>query len=750
MRSLIISILTATLLLTAFGCSQGADVVNPANVESIHYGDNSHQLWGIWQFTADPVAGTLDVVQLREAGMHLNALPFLEPPPLVNLTLESLIFNGNIIEADIGLRHPFLGLNEFTGFDVAGILITNGSVSGFDDPDLVMAGADDTHLLNPDGFSRWWNPAEFPHGYTMMTYNDGLLGTADAVGDYNSTLNAYKSFCDDLTDPDMPIDDIDITSRCVFSAGQKNIRHYSIELGDAGLVFNYAIDANWQFPQGSYPWEVPDDFLPAANRTEAWNVSITEDENTLWNDGSENGGDLSLLIDVWDHYDAALNAVKVESPGNFGVVTSSSAIDGGEGYSTYAIDIIEATPAEGSIDLLITVESEAIGYQDLLPGKNVSAYFMYTVPVAKEPYEPPECGTGNHGPLTTISLTDVAQVARLDSAWLVNGPYAGEMLIPDYNGSVNTLRRYNMDNIGSHSGNLFATLPAVACPPPPPPIPAPFIFHIEAEPVTGRVIVVPFGPEANNVLLIFDNQGNLLGHQTGLSVGAGRKIMAIGTNDNGDLWLVSSIRFGSWGDDCQLQRWVYQSSSPYYSHDTSSDLVLDEIIGFYNDKYGYLVENDIVDLVVTYPEQRIFLWQAATYMQHNGRLHLFDIEASGPPTHRPDLSSDNLLSLPTYNSLTDYSTIESAAIICDHADPDLDGCRVSVFSLCRTELPMTRPLLLARIDRDGNVLNETNFGTGHSPYTMGINHDSDPSKANLVFLDYQPTACAMAPPPADW
>ncbi len=85
--------------------------------------NNSHECWGLWQFTADMENQALDFVQLRQGTMHLNALPFLEPPALVYLSLESLEFNGNIIEADIGLRHPFLGLDEFTGFDVCGIFI---------------------------------------------------------------------------------------------------------------------------------------------------------------------------------------------------------------------------------------------------------------------------------------------------------------------------------------------------------------------------------------------------------------------------------------------------------------------------------------------------------------------------------------------------------------------------------------------------------------------------------------------------
>ena len=320
-KYLITLVITIVFFAAGFGCSNGGDVspLSPEPVVSETTRANQmHHTWGLWQFIADPVNETLDVIQLRAGNMHLNALPFLEPPPLLNLSLESLEFNGDEIYAGIGLRHPFLGLTEFTGFDVCGILITNGSVNGFDDPDITMAGEEDTYLMNPDGFTRWWNPDEFPvNNGTIFSYTDGLLGAPDSFADYNSTVNAYKFFCDDLDDPDDDINSLDPPNRCIFSAGQKNIRMYRIKLGTDGLIFNYAIDACWQFPQGDPPWSAPEDFGPEANRPEAWNMSVNVTENTLWNDVSGSGGDATLLIDVWDHFDADLNTVKVESPGNF-------------------------------------------------------------------------------------------------------------------------------------------------------------------------------------------------------------------------------------------------------------------------------------------------------------------------------------------------------------------------------------------------------------------------------------------------
>ena len=426
------------LSLVALGCSGGmaVDIAQPAG--EIVQSDPTHVSWGVWQFTADPIAGKLDIVQLRTLDMHLNALPFLEPPPLVNLTLESLMFNGNIIDADIGLRHPFLGLTEFTGFDVCGILITHGGVTGFSDPDIRMAAGGDTRLLNPDGYSRWWNPSEFPHGNNISSYKDGLLGTPDSVAHYNSTLNAYKYFCDDLT-ADSALDEVSLVGRGMFSAGQKNIRHYTIELGDDGLIFNYAVDASWTFPVGGPPWEAPDDFPPGANRREAWRVDVTETQNALWNDGSQNGGFLNLKLDVYDWYNAGLNSLRVESPGNFDMAESSTPSGSGQGYSTYEIEIADATPAEGEIEILISVISEEENFAGFIPGTNTTAYFTHESAVSDEPIFPCKNITLREG----VQAVDIA-INHTDGSMLV--------LYDD-----KTIYKYGKEDCFAN-GNLFTTV----------------------------------------------------------------------------------------------------------------------------------------------------------------------------------------------------------------------------------------------------------------------------------------------------
>ena len=188
-RGIIVALTITTIFM--YGCS-GGDLIpsSPDSAQPVHaQAASNHLLWGLWQGSIDPELQAIEFTQLRTSQLHLNALPFLEPPALVNLTLETLQFNGNIIEADIGLRHPFLGLTEFTGFDVCGIFITNGSIGGFDDPDLLMPGDGDTRLLNPDGYSRWWNPSEFPvNNGTIFGYTDGLLGTPDSIGRFQRDI----------------------------------------------------------------------------------------------------------------------------------------------------------------------------------------------------------------------------------------------------------------------------------------------------------------------------------------------------------------------------------------------------------------------------------------------------------------------------------------------------------------------------------------------------------------------------------
>lgn len=376
------------LTLMALGCSGAVEMTSPEPARTPD-GSASHQLLGLYRFIGDPEAGNLDIIPLRNAGAHLNVLPFLEPPPFVNLSLEGeIVTSSHSIKVTLGLRHPFTGMDEFSGFDVCGIVIGRGSLTPYDDTDLVVAGPDEVHLMNADGYTRWWNPTEFPYQQgNINAYSDGILGTPHSIGQFTATLNGYKYFANGL-DSKEDLIDLEPYRRGVFRAGSKNLRYYHIEYGSGSLVFNYAIDASWQFPPGPGPWDVPDDFPPGANRPEAWNIRINELNNNLWNDGNSSGGSMLLHIDVYDHFNAEVNNVRVESPGNFTSVQSNDVVGTGDGYATYEVIIPDATPSPDSIDLFISVKSDVADYGGILPGESVTAYFIRTVNVASTPQPP--------------------------------------------------------------------------------------------------------------------------------------------------------------------------------------------------------------------------------------------------------------------------------------------------------------------------------------------------------------------------
>ncbi len=383
-----VMVITAFCLITLSGCSHASSPVEPGIGENIYpVGDreaNHHSLLGLYSFVCHPETGTVDVIPLRDADLHLNALKLLEPPAFLYLTIEGPPqFNGNILDVDIGLRHPFPDQDVYTGFDVCGIIFTHGSITGFGDPDIVMAGDGDTRLLNTDGYTRWWNPTEFPHGDNVFSYIDGMFGNPADTSDFNCTVNGYKYFADGLLKND-PLTVLTPEQRGVFSAGAKNIRHYTIDLsGEPG--FNYAIDACWKKPSVIPPENIPDDFPPSANRPEAWNISVTEITNTLHYEESTGsaGGELVLHIDVWDHFNAGSNIIRGESLAGLPFNSTFSPIGGGNGFSTYELDFTgESLTRNGDAEILITVESDNTGYGSSLPDKPVCAYFKHGFNIA--------------------------------------------------------------------------------------------------------------------------------------------------------------------------------------------------------------------------------------------------------------------------------------------------------------------------------------------------------------------------------
>ncbi len=373
------------------GCSGDMESINPTapptNAELTASADinisDSRYLWGYWAWIVDPDADTLEVIPLRQSSLHVNVLKFLESDNPY-LKIKNLVIGTDLIEVDVELTHPFPGMNQYTGFDVRGIFITPGSISGYYDSGIIHPAQSESFLVNADGLTRWWNPSEFPVGTTMFGYIDGKLGNPYNGSNLNATLNGYKYFCDDL-DFDDDLDQLNPDHRGMFQSGYTNERHYSIHFDPAqGLVFNYAVDANWEIPDPDPPIAVPGDFPLSANAPEAYRLVPDITENDLFFlDSGNKGGNAVMDVDVYDWQGCGFTEVRIMNTD--GWMTGATSPSGGNSeFSTYQFDFNgNDLDSSDPIDLLIcAVSNDATYTLGDLADENVAIYMFFSIPVS--------------------------------------------------------------------------------------------------------------------------------------------------------------------------------------------------------------------------------------------------------------------------------------------------------------------------------------------------------------------------------
>ncbi|HDS29785.1 MAG TPA: hypothetical protein ENN67_01950, partial [Firmicutes bacterium] len=132
-----ITILAAMII----GCSNSTAPVEPSNTPDISRPrlsetDSNRALWGMWHCEIDPETLQVEIIPVRTADFTCNVTKFLQPPNAPMHMLYITILSGSnpsegYIIADVTVRHPFVGIAYYRGFDVRGILMSDGStVSG--------------------------------------------------------------------------------------------------------------------------------------------------------------------------------------------------------------------------------------------------------------------------------------------------------------------------------------------------------------------------------------------------------------------------------------------------------------------------------------------------------------------------------------------------------------------------------------------------------------------------------------------
>jgi hypothetical protein len=358
---------------------------------------NGRILWGLWHVDIDPVTLYAQVTPLRGVQFNANVTQFLQPPFSKTNMLSFKINPGSTpstgyFEVDVIIKHPFPGLNQYRGFDVRGILIADGSVQGNHDSSLTYAGEDETHLVNADGWTRWWNPTEFTSFNSIFGFTSGKLAPMVKP---SATLNGYKYYADELSTTG-DISTLDISQRGSFGAYPGiNTRQFNIQFAMSGgkpvLSFNYAVDAGWSEPDPAFKPAYPiEAFNYSANCQEAYSLNCGFDGSTAYYiDSSDNGGDIHASLEIGDwqalktsgNVASEVSSIWVES-NSLGIapvqILPSAIVSGGNGVtsSVYTFDITGVQPS-GLANQTILVSVVASSPSDYAPQIDGSGSFAY-------------------------------------------------------------------------------------------------------------------------------------------------------------------------------------------------------------------------------------------------------------------------------------------------------------------------------------------------------------------------------------
>jgi len=421
-------ILWSLLLILTVGCSGGSaitpDVSGDGSITAEMSRDISHHVWSVWEIRIDAVSETAEIVPLRGPSFTANVNSLLESKP-GNLLIEDMdvtqYMSSGRLDCTITLKHPFPGLDMYHGFDVWGVFLNDGT-DNFHYEGLTYAGGDDPHtgwLLNPDGYTRWYNYAEFSNSpIPILGYTPGKLGNLEEP---SAKVCPYKVFADGLDDEEDYYSWLttpgNMDDRGVFRAGSVNSRRYEIQFpfvgGIPSATFQYAVVATWE-PGDPELTGLPnvydiEDFPTSANCEEPFFVKVDSSASTLYNDGAgSSGGTFIADIEIFDWQGGyggngilnEINIIQIEGDfieGGYEEITKTqlepTAVPGTENSSVFQVEIVACDPPEcGTYDAWILIEADGLngstyeqGFGISVPDTSRTPFMSFTVEVSCEP-----------------------------------------------------------------------------------------------------------------------------------------------------------------------------------------------------------------------------------------------------------------------------------------------------------------------------------------------------------------------------
>jgi hypothetical protein len=304
MIRIMLVVLAATVL--AVGCAQNPATPSPPQSSNnlVQYqkalDPGPHRLWAQYRFLIDESHTKVDVVPERYSRLHLNVPKFLEEYCSDCLKITGLHNNGDsTIDLTVEITHPFAGHPEYTGFDVKGILMFQGSHEIPDVPKelplypqsyrLSWRLMGDPELLNAEGYTYFWSPwYDSGSDKPVFNYYQGKYASGTPTANINGFLYFYSN-----------------ETRHMFEEGKSASRTYHIWLPTGPVEAGYAVDACWEPPDVTPVTNPATDFPVSANQPEPYHFKVVANDGLPVTDGDGCCMDIPSVyearaeIDLW-------------------------------------------------------------------------------------------------------------------------------------------------------------------------------------------------------------------------------------------------------------------------------------------------------------------------------------------------------------------------------------------------------------------------------------------------------------------
>jgi len=315
-------IVTLTVLLAAVltGCASGVPVVpdTPGSDEILsphdtQIYDERYRLWGAWKWYIPETHDRIEMIPQRISQGHLNVLKWVEDMCYDCVEIAGVHNNGDsTIDVMVRITHPRPGEAVYTGFDVKGIVMFDGTyempsvrtLPPYGDTVYISARElGDPELLNADGFTMRWSPS-YDSGSSLPILNY-WKGRHAFGADPAATLNGYIDFYTN-------------EERHMFEAGKSVTRTYHIHLPQGPISMGYAVEACWVPPDVMPVTDPVEDFPISANQAEPYYYRVVINNGEPIKDPDCCGWDMNC--EQWYIDARQWQGVKVQAMKHFGTI----------------------------------------------------------------------------------------------------------------------------------------------------------------------------------------------------------------------------------------------------------------------------------------------------------------------------------------------------------------------------------------------------------------------------------------------